>query len=124
MTWRVNKSVFFELIYCCLFLKIPRFLNLLKSLTIFLILYLITDYLTGAKIPRFADISHPIFKLHEREYKNYSNPKCQILIFDWSANDPLADVFLTKFGKIPIDEAAGVDYSAMPTNSGFGDQFG
>jgi hypothetical protein len=42
----------------------------------------------GAKISRFADISHPIFKLHEREYKNCSDPKCQILIFDWSGSSP------------------------------------
>lgn len=70
----------------------------------------------GLKTPRFVDISHSIYKFYENEYKSYATPKYQIFLYDWEINDPLADVFLAKFGKVPSKEETGHDYCAILEN--------
>lgn len=71
----------------------------------------------GMKEPRFVDISHSLNKLYKNEYKNCVDPKLQICIFDWNLNDPLADLFLAKFGKLPPKEEVGVDYCSLIENN-------
>ncbi|MBS0636551.1 MAG: hypothetical protein JSS12_03490 [Verrucomicrobia bacterium] len=70
----------------------------------------------GMKVPRFVDIYHSISRVYEDEYKNCPEPKYQTFIYDWAIDDPLADVFLAKFGKVPSKEEAGLDYYAILAN--------
>ena len=60
--------------------------------------------------PQLVDIYHPIRRLHEEHFKNNPAPDTTVTIYEWQAEDPLADVLLAIFGAVPSVEVTGTDY--------------
>lgn len=64
----------------------------------------------GERSPQLLDIYHPIRRLHEEHFKNNPSPDAAVTIFEWQAEDPLADVLLATLGTVPPVEVTGTDY--------------
>ncbi len=64
----------------------------------------------GERIPQLLDIYHPILRLHGDHFKNNPLPDASISIFEWQAEDPLADVLLVTLGAVPTTQVTGTDY--------------
>lgn len=64
----------------------------------------------GERSPQLLDIYHPIRRLHEEHFKNNLSPDATVTIFEWQAEDPLADVLLATWGAVPSVEITGTDY--------------
>lgn len=67
----------------------------------------------GERSPQLLDIYHPIRRLHEEHFKNNPSPDATVTIFEWQAEDPLADVLLATLGAVPSVEVTGTDYLAL-----------
>lgn len=74
---------------------------------------LFIPYSNDERSPQLLDIYHPIRRLHEEHFKNNPSPNTTVTIFEWQAEDPLADVLLTTFGAIPPTEVTGTDYLGL-----------
>ncbi len=69
------------------------------------------DSFQSGKIPHFVDISHSIKKHFGQLDKN--SPDYQFLCYDWQPDDPLANVFLATYGKLPPPSPKEIDYAAL-----------
>jgi len=71
---------------------------------------LFVPYGDGERGPQLVDIYHPIRRLHDEHFKNNTSPDTTVTIFEWQAEDPLADVLLATFGTVPSVKVTGTDY--------------
>lgn len=71
---------------------------------------LFVSYGNGELDPQLVDIYHPIRCLYEKHFKNNPAPDTTVTIYEWQAEDPLADVLLATFGSVPPVEVTGTDY--------------
>lgn len=71
---------------------------------------LFVPYDNGERSPQLLDIYHPIRRLYEEHFKNNPSPDATVTIFEWQAEDPLADVLLATLGAVPPVEVTGTDY--------------
>ena len=62
---------------------------------------------------QFVDISHPVRRAYEENFKNIATPGIKVKIRTWSLEDPLADVMLLTFGAVPPAQETGTDYLAF-----------
>lgn len=67
----------------------------------------------GNRDPRIVDIYHPIRRLYEDHFKNNLSSDTTVTIFEWKAEDPLADVLLATLGAFPTADATGTDYISL-----------
>ena len=67
----------------------------------------------GKRSPQLLDIYHPIRCLQEEHFKNNPSLDAKVTIFEWQAEDPLADVLLATFGAVPPVEVTGTDYLGL-----------
>jgi hypothetical protein len=78
---------------------------------------LLVKTMRGNNALTIVDISHPTIRLYEDYFKNIPDPQPGLDLFEWEADDPLADVFLCSYGAFPSPDEAGVDYAALAQNS-------
>ena len=71
----------------------------------------------GGKTPLIVDISHPTVRIYEHSFKNNPNPQSGFDLYEWDADDPLADVFLCSYGAFPSADEVGVGYLALVQRS-------
>lgn len=71
---------------------------------------LFVSYGNGELGPQLVDIYHPILRLYEEHFKNNPAPDTTVTIYEWQAEDPLADVLLATFGAVPPVDVTGTDY--------------
>ena len=64
----------------------------------------------GNRNPQLLDIYHPILRLHKENFKNNPFPNTTVTIYEWQAEDPLADILLASFGAVPSIDVTGTDY--------------
>ena len=69
----------------------------------------------NSKLPTILDIYHPIRHLYEKYFKGKDKPEVSICLYEWSASDPLADVFLATLGQLPEGDLA-LHYSRLFEN--------
>jgi hypothetical protein len=62
------------------------------------------------RYPQIVDIYHPICRLYDEHFKNNPAPDITVTIFEWQAEDPIADVLLATFGSVPPIAVTGTDY--------------
>lgn len=74
---------------------------------------LFVPYGDGERGPQIVDIYHPIRRLYEEHFKNNPSPDTAVTIFEWQAEDPLADVLLATLGAVPTVEVTGTDYPSL-----------
>jgi DNA-directed RNA polymerase subunit RPC12/RpoP len=74
---------------------------------------LFVPYGNGERGPQLVDIYHPIRRLYEEQFKNNPSPDTTVTIFEWQAEDPLADVLLATFGAVPPAQVTGTEYLAL-----------
>lgn len=74
---------------------------------------LFVPHSNGERSPQLLDIYHPIRRLHVEHFKNNPSPNTTVTIFEWQAEDPLADVLLATFGAVPPVEVTGTDYLGL-----------
>lgn len=74
---------------------------------------LFVPYGNGERGPQLVDIYHPIRRLYEEQFKNNPSPDTTVTIFEWQAEDPLADVLLATFGAVPSAQVTGTEYLAL-----------
>ena len=67
----------------------------------------------GERVPQLVDIYHPIRRLYEEHFKNNPAPDTTVTIFEWQAEDPLADVLLATLGAVPTVDVTGTDYLSL-----------
>ena len=67
----------------------------------------------GTRSPQLLDIYHPILRLYEEHFKNNPSPDTTVTIFEWHAEDNLADVLLATLGAVPPVEVTGTDYLGL-----------
>lgn len=67
----------------------------------------------GKRHAQLADIYHPIQRCHEENFKSNAKPELNVVIHEWQADDPLADVLLMSYGKPPSVETTGTDYAGL-----------
>lgn len=70
-------------------------------------------HVNGERGPQIVDIYHPVRRLHEEHFKNNPSPDTTVTIFEWQAEDPLADVLLATFGAVPSIAVTGTDYLGL-----------
>lgn len=63
--------------------------------------------------PAFLDIYHAVQHLYEEHIKGETDPSVSALLFEWSADDPLADVFLASFGGYLPAAEIHIDYASF-----------
>ena len=61
----------------------------------------------------FLDIYHPARHLFEQRLKDNSDPTFHLTQFEWNADDPLADLFLSYFGTYPSKDETPRDYDSL-----------
>lgn len=61
----------------------------------------------------FLDIYHPVRSLYEEHVDGKQEPSAKATLYEWTAEDPLGDVFLAQFGAYPSREEIHLDYGAM-----------
>ncbi len=71
---------------------------------------LFVPYENSKRGPQIVDIYHPIRRLYEEHFKNNPSPDTTVTIFEWQAEDPLADVLLATLGAVPKADVSGTDY--------------
>lgn len=74
---------------------------------------LFVPYSNGERSPQLLDIYHPIRRLYEEHFKNNPSPDTTVTIFEWQAEDPLADVLLATLGAVPPVDVTGTDYLGL-----------
>jgi len=62
---------------------------------------------------RFLDIYHPARHLFQQRLKDNSDPDFHLTQFEWNADDPLADLFLSHFGTYPSKDETPPDYDGL-----------
>lgn len=67
----------------------------------------------GSFWPTFLDIYHPARRLYEERIKGEKDPGVSALLFEWAADDPLADVFLASFGSYLPAAEIHIDYASF-----------
>jgi len=60
-----------------------------------------------------ADLIHPIFKVYEDSHKHNPAAGPSVDLYEWDADDPLADVFLCTYGGLPAVDECGIDYAEL-----------
>lgn len=61
----------------------------------------------------FLDIYHPARHLFQQRIKDDSDPDFHLTQFEWNADDPLSDFFLSYFGSYPSKEEIPHDYEGL-----------
>ena len=74
---------------------------------------LFVQYGNGERGPQLVDIYHPIRRLYEERFKNSPAPDTVVTLYEWQAEDPLADVLLATLGAMPKVEVTGMDYLSL-----------
>ena len=86
--------------------KFPHLINPLNHDSIFV------GGATEQKRSQLLDIQNVLANLRDKPERKAINDK-GFRCYKWHADDPLADVFLTQFGRYPSVEAVGIDYRKM-----------
>jgi hypothetical protein len=71
---------------------------------------------SNGKLPNFLDVYHSIRRIKEEVKELHSNPNLQPVVFNWSEDDPLKDIFLMTFGAYPPKHDIGIDYLEYVTS--------
>jgi hypothetical protein len=74
---------------------------------------LFVDRGSGRISAKVLDLYHSIRRLYEEHFKNNPQPTFLTSLYEWSDDDPLADVFLATFGGFPPREDTGMDYRGL-----------
>lgn len=67
----------------------------------------------GRGLATLLDIYHPVRRIYEDHIEGTRKPTLTATLYEWSAEDPLRDVFLAQFGAYPTPEEVHFDYRAM-----------
>lgn len=70
----------------------------------------------GRLEPTIADLRHPISQLYEQHHKGHPEVVPIVDLYQWQADDPLADIFLATLGACPEDPSYP-DYRTMAEHS-------
>lgn len=64
----------------------------------------------GDREPLLLDLLHPIRSFYEDHIRNNPAPSLSVVIYEWTDDDPLGDVFLISPGMVISPAVAGIDY--------------
>lgn len=67
----------------------------------------------GRGLATHLDIYHPVRRIYEEYIDGKQEPKLMATLYEWTADDPLRDVFLAQFGAYPAPEEIHIDYREM-----------
>jgi ribosomal protein S27E len=61
-------------------------------------------------VAEFLDVYHPVRNIFEEHVRDRNEPRISPTVYEWSAQDPLNDVFLATFGSYPTLDDIRKDY--------------
>ena len=67
----------------------------------------------GTRSATILDIYHPIRRVHEEHFKNNPSPDLNLVVYEWSEEDPLSDIWCATFGAVPSQDVTGTDYLGL-----------
>lgn len=74
---------------------------------------LVIDRGRGEKASMIADLSNPIGRLYDEQFRHNPAAEPAIRLHSWQDDDPLADMFLTSLGGLPPTDEIAEDYEGQ-----------